>query len=101
MGLQIANSALTALDGFSADKDVNSVDASTKKLRNGIADAVSTLGPWGMLAGTAVKGIGFAGGFSDASSGLGTGTDIANGIASIALPGSGWFAKKTHQLEKD
>lgn len=101
MGLQVANSALTALDGFSADKDVNSVDASTKKLRNGIADAVSTLGPWGMLAGTAVKGIGFTGGFSHASSGLGTGTDIANGIASIALPGSGWFAKKTHQLEKD
>ena len=101
MGLQFANSALTAFDGFSRDKDINSVDGSLRGVRTNIADSLSYLGPYGTLAGTLIKGIGFAGGFSDASSGLGTGTDIANGIASVLLPGSGWLAQKTNQLERN
>jgi hypothetical protein len=46
-----------------------------------------------MAGGAALKVMGATGGFTDASEGLGTGTDNLNKFASLALPGAGWFTK--------
>jgi hypothetical protein len=51
------------------------------------------------MAGLLNMGIEKTGGFTDASKGLGKGTDTANMIASLAFPGAGWFTKKTLDYE--
>jgi hypothetical protein len=56
-------------------------------------------GPWGMAAGAAIKIMDKTGGFSAASKGLGGKNDTLNTIASFAIPGAGWFAKKTDKFK--
>lgn len=51
--------------------------------------------PYMMAAGAINTVIDKTGGFSDASRGLGGGNDALNFAASLALPGAGWFTKKT------
>lgn len=52
-------------------------------------------------AGVASKIIRKTGGYTDASKGLGTTNDTLNTIASFAIPGAGWFTKKTKDMELD
>jgi hypothetical protein len=52
-----------------------------------------------MAAGAGLMAIDKTGGFTDASKGLGKGRDALNTIASFALPGAGWFTKKTDSYE--
>ena len=76
--------------------DLNKNTQMSAQIRDGISNALLSSGnPWGMAAGAAVKIIDKTGGFSDASEGLGTENDILNTVASIALPGAGWFTNKT------
>ena len=55
--------------------------------------------PYAMAAGVALKIIDKTGGFTDASKGLGGTNDTLNAVASLALPGAGWFAKKTENYK--
>lgn len=83
------------------DKDINSLDATTKKMRGMIEDGlVSSGNPWLMAAGIMSKGLGKLGMFGDASSGLGTANDIANTLGSF-IPGVGWLSKKTKELQQN
>lgn len=83
------------------DKDINSLDATTKKMRGMIEDGlVSSGNPWLMAAGVMSKGLGKLGMFGDASSGLGTANDIANTLGSF-IPGVGWLSKKTKELQQN
>lgn len=84
-----------------ADKVHNSKDQTSASIRGGANKALlsGAAGPWGMLAGAINMGIDKTGGFTDASQGLGKGTDTANMIASLAIPGAGWFTKKTENYK--
>lgn len=84
-----------------ADKVVNSNDQMGADIRGTANKALlsGAAGPWGMVAGAANMLIDKTGGFTDASQGLGKGTDTANMIASLAIPGAGWFAKKTQNYK--
>jgi hypothetical protein len=53
-----------------------------------------------MAAGAGLMAIDKTGGFTDASKGLGKGRDALNTIASFALPGAGWFTKKTDSFRR-
>ena len=79
------------------DEVHNENDATTAKVRSTANQALlsGAAGPWGMLAGAINTAIDKTGGFTDASQGLGGGIDTLNSIASLALPGAGWFTKKT------
>lgn len=78
------------------DKDINDVDAAMKQARGAGQQALMSSGnPWLVAAGATDMVIDKLGGHSDASEGLGAGNDIGNAIASVALPGAGWFVKKT------
>lgn len=80
--------------------DLNSNNQATAAARGAISDALLTTGnPYAMAAGAAIKIIDKTGGFSNASKGLGGGTDVANAVASIVLPGAGWFAPKTDKYK--
>lgn len=70
-------------------KAISDMSSANQALLSGAA------GPWGMLAGAINTAIDKTGGFTDASQGLGGGIDTLNSIASLALPGAGWFTKKT------
>lgn len=83
------------------DKDINSWDATTKKMRGGVENGLISSGnPWLMAAGLASKGLGKLGIFGDASSGLGIANDIANTLGSF-IPGVGWLSKKTKELQQN
>lgn len=84
-----------------ADKVHNSNDQTSADIRGAANKALlsGAAGPWGMLAGAANMIIDKTGGFTDASQGLGKGTDTANMIASLAIPGAGWFTKKTEKYK--
>lgn len=91
-----------AVAGFmpDKDKDVNSTDAAMKKVRGTVQQGLITTGI------PLLAGIGYAdmlvdklGGHADASKGLGTGTDVANAVASF-VPGAGWLAGKTEKYSQ-
>lgn len=84
-----------------ADKVMNSKDKTSADIRGAANKALlsGAAGPWGMLAGAVNTVIDKTGGFTDASQGLGKGTDTANMIASLAVPGAGWFTKKTEKYK--
>lgn len=85
----------------SADKVINSNDALTGGIRTGVNNALMMSGnPFGIAAGAVNMLIDKTGGFTDASKGLGKGTDTLNSIASLAVPGAGWFAGKTKNYTK-
>ena len=106
MNSKAANYAMQGINialGFMGDndKDINSLDATTKKMRGMIEDGlVSSGNPWLMAAGIMSKGLGKLGMFGDASSGLGTANDIANTLGSF-IPGVGWLSKKTNELQQN
>ena len=86
----------------SADKTHNENDQLGENIRGTVEDALMKSGnPYAMAAGVASKIIGKTGGFTDGSKGLGTANDTLNTIASFAIPGAGWFTKKTKEIEKD
>ena len=91
----IVSSAYDAIPTL--DKVKNDNDATTANIRSTANQALlsGALGPWGMLAGAANTIIDKTGGFTDASEGLGGGLDFANAFAPLAIPGAGWFTKKT------
>lgn len=98
-GLQIAGQIAGAVyDNIpSLDKVHNENDATTSELRGGINKTLMSgaAGPWGIVAGLGNTVIDKTGGFTDASQGLGKKNDTLNAIASLALPGAGWFTGKT------
>lgn len=82
------------------DKDMNEVDATMKQLRGAGQQALMASGnPWLMAAGAADMVIDKLGGHSDASQGLGAGTDTLNAIGSF-VPGAGWLAGKTDKYSQ-
>lgn len=85
------------------DQSVNSTDETMQNIRSSANKALlsGTLGPIGMIAGGINTIIDKTGGFSDASKGLGGGTDFLNSASSLLLPGAGWFAKKTDKFKVD
>lgn len=106
MNSKAANYAMQGIDlalGFMGDndKDINSWDATTKKMRGMVEDGLISSGnPWLMAAGLASKGLGKLGAFGDASSGLGTANDVANTLGAF-IPGVGWLSKKTNELQQN
>lgn len=98
-GLNIAGGLISSTyDAIpTLDEVHNENDATTAKVRSTANQALlsGAAGPWGMLAGATNTAIDKTGGFTDASQGLGGGIDTLNSIASLALPGAGWFTKKT------
>ena len=86
----------------SADKTHNENDQLGENIRGTVEDALMKSGnPYAMAAGVASKIIGKTGGFTDGSKGLGSTNDTLNTIASFAIPGAGWFTKKTREIEKN
>lgn len=73
----------------------NSADGIRNTIFNTGNQIASMFGPIGAAAAGVNSIIDATGGFTSASKGLGTGNDILNGITSVALPGAGWFTKKT------
>lgn len=81
------------------DRDINSVDYTTKHIRNGLTDlALSSGNPIAMGVGTTLKFIDKTGGFMDSSKGLGGLADVGNAIGSF-IPGFGWLGRTTNELE--
>lgn len=82
------------------DKDVNEVDGALKNVRQaGYQVMMSSGNPFVMAGGAAAMFIDKMGGNTDASQGLGTGTDIANAVASF-VPGLGWLSGKTNKYSQ-
>lgn len=91
----------TMLNGMisTPNATLNSNNQMYSSIRSGISNALMSSGtPMGVGLGAIVMGIDKTGGFSDASQGLGR-YDTANSIASIAMPGAGWFTGKTKKYE--
>lgn len=102
-GGQMVGQGLSILSNIipSADKDVNSNDALSGGLRSSAEQALLTSGnPYGMAAGAALMAIDKTGGFTDASKGLGGGTDALNMGASLLVPGAGFFSGKTDKYKQ-
>lgn len=79
------------------DEVHNENDATTAEIR-GVASKTllsGAAGPVGQAVGAGLMLFDKTGGFTDASQGLGKKNDTLNAIASLALPGAGWFTKKT------
>lgn len=102
-GMQIAGQVAGAVYDYipTADEVHNSNDQTSSDIKGGVNKALlsGAAGPYGIMAGLLNMGIEKTGGFTDASKGLGKGTDTANMIASLALPVAGWFTKKTLDYE--
>lgn len=78
---------------------LNSNNQLSSSIRQGISSSLMSSGiPQGAIAGAALIAIDKTGGFTDASQGLGR-YDTANQIASVALPGAGWFTGKTKKYK--
>ena len=98
VGSQIAGMASQFIPD--QDKDMNEVDATLKQARGMAQQGLMSSGnPWLMAAGASDMIIDKLGGHSDASQGLGLGTDIMNGVASF-IPGAGWLARKTDKYSQ-
>lgn len=101
-GLQVAGQIVGAAYDYipTMDKTINNNDATMQNLRAGVNKGLMSSGnPYLMAAGLVNTGIDKLGGFTDASQGLGNKTDTINKIASLALPGAGWFAKRTDKYK--
>lgn len=101
-GLQVAGQVVGATYDYipTMDKTINNNDATMQNLRAGVNKGLMSSGnPYLMAAGLINTGIDKLGGFTDASQGLGKKTDTINKIASLALPGAGWFAKRTDKYK--
>lgn len=91
----------TMLNGMvsTPNATLNSNNQMSASIRSGISSALMTSGnPYAMTAGVIAMGIDKLDGFSDASQGLGR-YDTANQIASLAMPGAGWFTGRTKKYE--
>lgn len=84
------------------DRTINSNDEAMENLRGQAAQQLLSgqAGPWGMLAGGILMTFDKTGGFSDASEGLGDTTDTLNSMAALALPGAGYFLRRTDRYKK-
>lgn len=101
-GAQIGMQALNVGMNFLGDndKDINSRDAAAKQIRGmGENFLISSDNPFLAALGFGSKGLGKLGAYGDASSGLGLANDIANTLGAF-IPGAGWIAKKTKELQK-
>lgn len=102
-GMQIAGQVAGAVYDYipTADEVHNSNDQTSSDIKGGVNKALlsGAAGPYGIMAGLLNMGIEKTGGFTDASKGLGKGTDTANMIASLAFPVAGWVTKKTLDYE--
>lgn len=79
--------------------NLNANNQMSASIRNGISGALMSSGnPYAMAAGAIITGIDRTGGFTDASQGLGR-YDGANKIASMTIPGAGWFTGKTDDYQ--
>lgn len=82
--------------GLTLDRTVNSNDETMEAFRKSAFQSMAqSNNPYMKLAGVVNMGIDMTGGFTDVSEGLGKKTDTLNKIASLALPGAGWFTKRT------
>lgn len=78
------------------NQDLNSNTQMMTNIRSGATSALLSSGnPYAMAAGAVMGVMDKTGGFGDASKGLGTTNDILNSVASLALPGAGYFTPKT------
>ena len=81
-------------------EDLNKNTQFATNIRNSTSDVLLSSGnPYAMAAGAAVKLIDKTGGFTDASEGLGGTNDTLNTLASLTLPGAGWFTKPIEKYE--
>ena len=81
-------------------EDLNKNTQFASNIRNSASDVLLSSGnPYAMAAGAAVKLIDKTGGFTDASEGLGGTNDTLNTLASLTLPGAGWFTKPIEKYE--
>ena len=97
-GLQIAGMlGSTLYDQVpTADRVYNDNDKFTSDVRGTVNKTLlNSKNPYMMAAGIVNTIIDKTGGFTDASKGLGKGVDFANKVASLAIPGAGWFTGKT------
>ena len=86
--------------GLTLNKTVNSNDAAMESFRkSAFQNMAQSNNPYVKFAGVLNMGIDMTGGFTDASQGLGKKTDTINKIAALALPGAGWFAKRTDKYK--
>lgn len=87
----------------SANQDINTVDLGIQNVKDSANKALMSgvFGPWGQAAGLVNSVIDKTGGYTDASKGLGGKNDTLNAIASMAIPGAGWFTKKTDKFAVD
>lgn len=82
--------------GLTLDRTVNSNDETMEAFRKSAFQSMAqSNNPYMKLAGVVNMGIDMTGGFTDVSEDLGKKKDTINKIASIALPGAGWFTKRT------
>lgn len=97
-------------EGLSSANNVNSSSSRSANIRYGISKGLISSGnPYAMAAGAALAGLQASGGFADTSMtkgdalaesmGLGKSYDTKNKILSWAIPGAGWFAKKTQSYD--
>lgn len=89
IGLEAADKIFSTLPKREA---INSNDETANKYRQMSIDFVKSKSK---ILGTALEGINALGGYTQASQGLGKGTDRMNMIASTLVPGAGWIAGKT------
>lgn len=98
-GIDIAGQILGSVSDIipTLDNVHNSNDQMSSDIRSGASKALlsGVAGPWGQVAGAALLAFDKTGGFTDASKGLGGANDALNMVASLAIPGAGWFTKKT------
>ena len=105
MNSKAANYAMQGINialGFMGDndKDINSRDTAAKQIRGmGENFLISSGNPFLTAIGIGSKGLGKLGAYGDASSGLGLANDITNTLGAF-IPGAGWIAKKTKELQK-
>ena len=97
----IANGVGGVFDSIpTPNQELNENNNMMAGIRSTASSALMASGnPYAMAAGVALKIIDKTGGFTDASKGLGGTNDTLNAVASLALPGAGWFAKKTENYK--
>ena len=97
----IANGVGGVFDSIpTPNQELNENNNMMAGIRSTASSALMASGnPYAMAAGVALKIIDKTGGFVDASKGLGGTNDTLNAVASLALPGAGWFASKTENYK--
>ena len=97
----IATGVGGVFDSFpTPNQELNENNNMMANIRGTVSSGLMTSGnPYAMAAGVALKIIDKTGGFVDASKGLGSTNDTLNAVASLALPGAGWFARRTENYK--